>query len=182
MNECWKKNHRFHQWDWFIRTRLDLNFYSGVFSGISSKCIHTKLRGVSQLTEVTNSMLSYDYARNVCEFGRVDKPCVMIDDQFAIIPQRFAAQYFLFGNTTMSIHSHPKMCSNVLWAENQLTSYILHNKIPICPINHNASTVQWNFSLNREYFTYWSTKGNNSVKQCGKFPLTYANWIKYIGT
>jgi hypothetical protein len=184
MDECWQNNKNFHSWDWFIRTRLDLNFYNGfIYPTISSECIHTKLRMVSQLNFVTNLMLTYDYEKNMCAFAHVEQPCLAIDDQFAIIPQKFAAKYFSFAQTLKQpMKVYKQMCISDVFPENRLTSYILKNRIPICPIGHNESSVQLHFALNHEIYVNSATGDYIHIKQCGKSPLNYTDWITHISS
>lgn len=176
MRQCWndvtEHAHAAGHWNaagnykWVIRTRPDVVWYQPLpsIAEWAIDAIYTRARRVGMMA-VDDEKLSWWAYRDTdfasCDLGcawrdtgwtsrRDDGACALADDQFAVIPAQFSAQYF--GTVKVESGMHylmPKGHQNCEWAEGEITCQILDAgaRLMIAPFSFRINKWQFTHGL-----------------------------------
>jgi len=179
--EAAKKQQR-HYVFW-IRTRPDIIFgFVDLPRTASQACLHARLRFVGGLQKM--SCQSTTQQGSNCRFAAKSGPCLILDDQFAIVPASLADDFFGWstsGKSNPTMYSHPGTCTQQHFPETRLTAWVLKNKLRVCPLGMPDSGANFNIALHK--FANKQTSFNvdaacdlSKPHTCGGNNLPYAEW------
>mmetsp|Transcript_53103 Transcript_53103/g.134714 ORF Transcript_53103/g.134714 Transcript_53103/m.134714 type:complete len:492 (-) Transcript_53103:66-1541(-) len=174
--EAAKKQQR-HYVFW-IRTRPDIIFgFVDLPRTASQACLHARLRFVGGLQKM--SCQSTTQQGSNCRFAAKSGPCLILDDQFAIVPASLADDFFGWstsGNSNPTIYSHPGTCTQSRWPETRLTAWVLKNKLRVCPLGMPDSGANFNIALHKRRISFNVACDLSKTYTCGENNLPYAEW------
>ena len=206
---CWrqlKSDSNSIRYDWFVRTRPDIAFVPGGSIGpMDVTCIHSKLREVKNLANVTQHTMSSGMCLKSClgvdVDGPADRACMDVDDEFTMVPSALAPAFFSFGSYDFAHSRYSSLgeCRGLDGPENRLTQWLVHKKVDVCPIGHAASGFNVRYYLHKAGNYLLPNFGRHQMtiskgklvstppepcfakpKACGIAPLSHAQWREKI--